>query len=146
MWDVKKILVPTDGSEAAKFAVDVALDIAKHKGAEIVTLFVVDVPHILLAHRVEEIIRKDVGQPAVNEVVIAAEKEGLKVKALIEEGHAADAILRVAEKENIDLIVMGTRGASVMKKLLLGLGSIASAVIAHAHCHVLAVREKKPGG
>lgn len=145
MWDVKKILVPTDGSDASTLAIEAALKIAKQEGAEIIALFVVDVPHRSLAHRLEETIRKDVGEPAINEVVITAGKEGLKVKGLIEDGHAADTILKVAERENIDLIVIGTKGASVMKKLLLGLGSIASAVIAHAHCSVLAVREKNPG-
>ena len=146
VWSVKKILVPVDGSDTAKAAVDVALDIAKQKKAKIVALFVVDVPHLFLAHNVAESVKDDLGKPAVNEVVRAAKKKGLKVKALIEEGHAADAILKVAEEENVDLIVMGTRGMSVMKKLLVGLGSIAASVIAHANCTVLAVREKKPRG
>lgn len=138
VWNVKKILVPTDGSKAAKLAVEVALDTAKQRNAEVVALFVVDMPH-LLADRVAEAVRRDVGEPAVKEVVRAAKKENLKVKGLVEEGNAADTILKVAKKEDIDLIVMGTRGASVTKRLL---GSVASSVIIYAPCPVLAVREK----
>jgi len=135
VWNVKKILVPTDGSKAAKLAVEVALDTAKQRNAEVVALFVVDMPH-LLADRVAEAVRRDVGEPAVKEVVRAAKKENLKVKGLVEEGNAADTILKVAKKEDIDLIVMGTRGASVTKRLL---GSVASSVIIYAPCPVLAV-------
>lgn len=142
MWEIKRILVPIDGSDMAKIAVNVALDIARQKGAEVITLFVVDVPHRFQAYKMVDIVKKDIGEPAIHGVIRAAEKEGLKIKAFIEEGHAADTILRVAERENIDLIVMGTRGTSVMKKLLVGLGSIASAVVAHAHCSVLVVRER----
>jgi K+-sensing histidine kinase KdpD len=47
-------------------------------------------------------------------------------------------LLEYAEKENIDLIVVGTRGRSGFKKLLLG--SIASGVVTYAHCPVLVVK------
>jgi nucleotide-binding universal stress UspA family protein len=138
VWNVKKILVPTDGSKAARLAVIPALDTAKQRNAEVVALFVVAMPH-LLADRATEAVRRDVGEPAVKEVVRAAEKENLKVKSLVEEGNPVDTILKVAKRENIDLIVMGTRGASITKRLL---GSVASSVITYAPCPVLAVREK----
>ena len=47
-------------------------------------------------------------------------------------------ILEYAEEKNIDLIVVGTRGRSGFKKLLLG--SIASSVVTYAHCPVMVVR------
>lgn len=47
-------------------------------------------------------------------------------------------LVEYAEKENIDLIVVGTRGTSGFKRLLVG--SVASGVIKHAHCPVLVVR------
>jgi nucleotide-binding universal stress UspA family protein len=47
-------------------------------------------------------------------------------------------LLEYAEKENIDLIVVGTRGRSGFKKLLLG--SIASGVVTYSHCPVLVVK------
>ncbi len=48
------------------------------------------------------------------------------------------AIVEYAEKKNIDLVVMGTRGMSGFKKLLLG--SVASGVIKYSHCPVLVVK------
>ena len=48
------------------------------------------------------------------------------------------AIINFSEKEKIDLIVMGTRGRSGLKKLLLG--SVASGVITHSHCPVLVIK------
>ena len=141
MWNVKKILVPTDGSEASKLAVIPALGIAKQINAEVVALFVVNVPHVGVGGVVEAV-RKNIGEPAVNEVVKAAEKENLKVKGLVEEGSVVDTILKVAEKEKIDLIVMGTRGASLTRRLL---GSVASSVVTYASCPVLVVRPKKGG-
>jgi universal stress protein family protein len=47
-------------------------------------------------------------------------------------------LLEYAEKENIDLIIVGTRGRSGFKKLLLG--SVASAVVKYAHCPVMVVK------
>jgi nucleotide-binding universal stress UspA family protein len=46
--------------------------------------------------------------------------------------------MNFAEKENIDLIVIGTRGRSGFKKLLLG--SVASGVVTYAHCSVMVVK------
>jgi nucleotide-binding universal stress UspA family protein len=47
-------------------------------------------------------------------------------------------LVEYAEKENIDLVVIGTRGISGFKRLLIG--SIASGVVKYAHCTVMVVR------
>ena len=57
---------------------------------------------------------------------------------LITSASAVGGILGFAEKENIDLIVIGTRGRSGFKKLLLG--SVASGVVTYAHCPVLVIK------
>ena len=49
-----------------------------------------------------------------------------------------NAILNYAESENVDLIVMGTRGRSGFRRVLLG--SVASAVLSYARCPVMIVR------
>ncbi|MCX7724649.1 MAG: universal stress protein [Thermodesulfovibrio sp.] len=145
MWNVKKILVPVDGSECSLLASNIALDIAKDKGSEVIILFVVDVPHLFLAQKVAEMIRKDLAEPTVEKVLSKAKRMDIKAKTLILDGHPADTIVKVAANEKVDLIVMGTRGASFMKKILTGLGSVATAVLTHAHCPVLAVKEKEKG-
>lgn len=50
----------------------------------------------------------------------------------------ATEILDYAENNNVDLIVIGTKGRSTFKKILLG--SVASSVLAHAHCPVMVVK------
>lgn len=47
-------------------------------------------------------------------------------------------LLEYAEKENIDLIIVGTRGRSGFKKLLLG--SVASEVVKYSHCPVIVIK------
>lgn len=145
MWSVKKILIPVDGSECSYLASNIALDIAKDKGSEIIIIFVIDVPHLFLAKKVAEMIRKDLAEPTVEKVLNKAKKMEIKAKTLVLEGHPADTIVKVAENEKVDLIVIGTRGMSFMKKILTGLGSVATAVLTHAHCPVLTVKEKEKG-
>jgi nucleotide-binding universal stress UspA family protein len=63
----------------------------------------------------------------------------IQFKSQIEESISVEgAIVNYAEQENIDLIVIGTRGRSGFTKLLLG--SVASRVVTYAPCHVLVVR------
>lgn len=143
MWNVKKILIPVDGSEYSLLASDTALSIAKQNDSQVIILFVINVPYLYLAQKLSESIRKELAEPTVEKVLSKAEQMDIKAKTLILEGHPADTIVKVAENENVDLIVMGTRGASFIKKILTGLGSVAQAVITHAHCSVLAVKEKR---
>jgi nucleotide-binding universal stress UspA family protein len=70
-----------------------------------------------------------------------ADKAGFAIlpsETLVNISSAADAIISYAEKNNIDLIIMGTKGRTGLKKFLLG--SVASGVISHAKCPVLVVR------
>ena len=67
------------------------------------------------------------------------DKEGVKVdKAIIVASSCAGAILDYAKDNNVDLVVVGTKGMTGLKHFLLG--SVANNIISHAHCPVLAVR------
>ncbi len=57
---------------------------------------------------------------------------------IIAEESIVSEIIEYAERENIDQIIMGTRGRTGFKKLLLG--SVASGVVNLAHCPVLVIR------
>jgi nucleotide-binding universal stress UspA family protein len=61
-----------------------------------------------------------------------------QVELLVQEGAAAEEILRLAEQKAVDLIVMATHGRSGVRRLLLG--SVAEKVIRSAPCPVLAVK------
>ncbi len=74
------------------------------------------------------------------DVVKEAEDAGLKVRGEIVENaqSAVQAITEYASNSKIDLIVMGTRGLTGFRKLLLG--SVSNGVVSHAPCSVLVVR------
>src|SRR5215510_7284705 len=62
----------------------------------------------------------------------------LKTQVVVSPLSIIGSIVQYAEHENIDLIVVGTRGRSGFKRLLLG--STASGIVTHAHCPVMVVR------
>ncbi|MGA9154074.1 MAG: universal stress protein, partial [Candidatus Nitrosopolaris sp.] len=62
----------------------------------------------------------------------------LKTQMVVSPISVIGSIVQYAERENIDLIVVGTRGRSAFKRLLLG--STASGIVTHAHCPVMVVR------
>lgn len=141
----RRILLPVDGSDASLKAAEYALRIAKLVHADITCIHVIDAPPLLKAmnpaivalyfSQAENHAKKWVGK-----VEKLAEKENVHMKneILINDKPVAHAIIEYSAKQDIDLIVMGTRGRRGAKKLLLG--SVAGAVIAYARCPVLLVR------
>ena len=63
---------------------------------------------------------------------------GVKTQIIQESVSVVGSILEYAENEKIDLIVVGTRGRSGIKQLLIG--SVAEGVVTYAHCPVLVVK------
>jgi nucleotide-binding universal stress UspA family protein len=152
MFPLKKILVATDGSENAKRAVEAAIKISKQFDSELIILNVIaavvplvypgkgsSIPATDCYSRYFEEAEKT-GKKLVNEAVDGAKNEKVKARGsqLRTISSVPEAILDNAFKENVNLIVVGTRGLGGFEKLLLG--SVASAVVAHAHCAVLVVR------
>ena len=127
VFKCKKILIATDGSEFSEKAVHEALDIAAACESEVVIVSV--------ASSDSEI--KE-AETFVQEARKTAEKKGLKVTTGIPVGTVYEIIIDVAEKENIDLIVVGSHGRTGLKRLLMG--SVAERVIGYASCTVLVVK------
>ncbi|MGB7956509.1 MAG: universal stress protein [Candidatus Nitrosopolaris sp.] len=79
------------------------------------------------------------GEKYLNKVKLNANEKNIQIKTeIISSINIAGGIVDYAEENNIDLIVIGTRGRSGFKKLLLG--SVASHVVRYAHCPVMAVK------
>ena len=129
---IKKILVPIDGSETARKALEYAVDLAKQTGSTIVLLSVIDkspysvaqtVPSVSTPTRLLENLGDYFRQAAEAYV---AEAEGLcKIKEvasqkLIKTGHPVEEIIEAAESTKVDLIVMGSHGKSALRAALLG--------------------------
>jgi nucleotide-binding universal stress UspA family protein len=149
-----KILVAIDGSEHSMKAADYAIDIAKDNKAQLIALAVLDITKIGYAasafiasptHGLDELEQK---RKEANEwldkvgKLIASQKannNNIQFKSQIEESMSvAGTIVDYAENQNIDLIVVGSRGRSGFKKLLLG--SVASTIVTYATCPVLVIK------
>jgi len=64
--------------------------------------------------------------------------EEVQVETILREGHTVQEIIRTAKEGKFDLIVIGGRGISRIRELLLG--SVTDGVIHHAHCPVLVIK------
>lgn len=155
-----KILIAVDGSETSMRAAEYAINFLKIQNPqlgqeelepELVGLAVIDLtklPNSFLAttsgyYGVRELEEKrKEAQQSLDKVKISAEKQNVrKFESVIIEDISSKvgyAIVNYAESKNIDLIVIGTRGKSGLKKLLVG--SVASDVISYAHCPVMVIR------
>lgn len=161
MRKFSKILVAIDGSEQSMNAAYHAIGIANRKGNEVgrvqlIGLTVLDLTKLSSsffatasgyygAKELEEK-RKEAQQWLDKVEKLASNEENnndnnIKFKSEIIEdpvSRVGSAIVDYAERENVDLIVIGTRGRTGFKKILLG--SVASDVVTYAHCPVLIVK------
>lgn len=93
---------------------------------------------LVIMHYIEEAKRHaDMWYMNVGDMAV---KEGIKCSAdtILDVASAADSIVNYANCKNADLIVIGTKGRTGLKRFLLG--SVANGVVAHAKCSVLVVR------
>ena len=142
MYD--RILVPTDGSGGTRRAVDHALELAATHDATVHTVYVVNTASYASFtiegaswENVGDMLR-DEGQQAVAEVERLAEGAGVPVETRVLDGSPSREIVRYAEREDCDLIVMGTHGRGGIDRLLLG--SVAERVVRSSNIPVLTVR------
>lgn len=119
----RKILVPTDGSDVSRTAIEHAVDLAQKYDAQIFGLYVTEIGRLegmsLDIGAAMERLEED-GESFVEDVVAAAEEEGLEASGDTRVGKAPEEILAYAEEEDIDLIVMGTHGHGGLGRRLLG--------------------------
>lgn len=149
---MKKILFPTDLSEAANKAFIYALHFADKLDASLIALHVYYKPEVKavnLPHTLEEFYKtfdleefedyKD-AIPALRDIQETNGFSHLNVShTLVGGDKIVDAILDSAKKEEADIIVMGTTGARGLKEIFLG--SVAGEVLENAECPVVAVPE-----
>lgn len=149
---VRRILVAVDGSKPSIDASVQAIDIAKKLGAELIALYVISPdtryhyledtlsPKLPSAFKEVLMLAMQRGEKHVNNVRRMAKQKNIKVKTDVIVGISSvvKEILEYAEKNKIDMIVIGSRGLSGFKKMLLG--SVASGVVTYAHCPVLVAK------
>lgn len=158
MKNFSKILVAIDGSENSMKAAVYAIDIAKKDKSQLIALTVIDISTLRRVsssfitaptYGLKELEQKrKEAQQSLDKVEKLASKENntnndnnIQFKSEITEdptSRVGSAIVDYAERENIDLIAVGTRGRTGFKKMLLG--SVASDVVTYAHCLVMVVK------
>ena len=138
-----KILVAIDGSDASMDAADYAIFISRQHNAELLyALHVIRADVDLFGpHETSEFMTtmRNEGEKYLNKVRLKVNEKNIQIKTeIISSTNIAGGIVDYAEENKIDLIVIGTRGRTGFKKLLLG--SVASHVVTYAHCPVLVVK------
>lgn len=141
---LKKILCAIDLSEQSESVAEYAVMLAKLADASIVAVYAAPtltqytgfhVPPNTIDNFVGEIVSG--AEQSMNEFV-AHHFAGVNARGVVVVGYAAEEILAVAEKEQVDLIVMGTRGRKGIDLILFG--SVAEKVVKNAVCPVVTIR------
>ena len=143
---MKNILVPTDFSECARFAVNTAIAIAKQNNATIHLLHVVDIP--LTSYDVgmntyenipETMFLMDHAKKNMERLVAEPIFKDVTITSTVEFDLTYSRITNEATEKKVDLIVMGSHGASGFKELVLG--SNTERVVRFSECPVLTVKK-----
>jgi len=136
-----RILVAVDGSESSKKAVDKSVFLAQKCNSK---LYVV---HVVLDWEyggdsaatfelIDELRAR--GTELLQQCKKQALQSNVQVETVLEQGDYSHEIIEVAKRKDCDLIIMGSRGMSPIKELLLG--SVSLKVMHHASCPVMVVR------
>ena len=142
-----RILLPTDFSGCANYALPYAAAIARAANATVICVNVVEpiVPAVgytgmaeamPIAEMNEQM--EDSAERELPDVLKCEELHGLQVEEVIGHGDAAAEIVRIADEQHVDLIVISSHGRTGLGRMIFG--STAEAVVRHARCPVLVVK------
>ena len=144
----EKILVPLDGSDLAERAILHAQEIARGSRSEILLMQAVNLPMPVVPEAILvpdakwlDEAKKEAAR-YLEEIAARLRDEGIRVRTLLDERPPADAILHVATREEVDLIVMSTHGRGGFSRLLMG--SVAESVFRATSRTVMLVKPERP--
>jgi nucleotide-binding universal stress UspA family protein len=145
----RRILVAVDGSENARKAAEVAIDISRRYSANLFVLHVIpnSAPVMItvsaesqrIGQELVDLAKKN-GEKWIHEIVAGAQEQNVKVRGEIVDNvpSVVKTILEYASEWRIDLITVGSRGLGGFRRMLLG--SVSNGLVTHAPCPVLVVR------
>jgi nucleotide-binding universal stress UspA family protein len=149
----RKILVPADGSNASVNALNYAAHLVELEGedAELLVIHVLEdvkqggaiglqakYGNVRLVEGFKRT-RREAALRWLKPIEEAAKKKGIQLKTEVLDGDSeVEVIIDYAKKNSVDLIVIGSKGLSKFRRLLVG--SVANAVISHAPCPVMVIR------
>lgn len=145
-----RILIATDGSKYSNLAVDYGVMIGKKLGYEILGLYVINMKSLeifalehhdnISGYEAENERLKKEGEAALEYLAVRCKEQGVKVNTMIMRGYPAEDILKTAESEKIDMIIVGNLGKTNLEYMFMG--SVSETVVKRAPCPVLVVRGK----
>ena len=143
MVSIKKILAPVDGSEYMRKELELACDLARTFGAELTIFHVIAMPISaeISGIPVAATEMEEAGRQVIESAKKVAESCGVTPKYDVEfsSGNPGMKIVRRADSEGTDLIVIGAKGKNRLREILMG--SVANSVVNNAHCLVLVVHQ-----
>ncbi len=151
---ISKVLIATDGSDKSIEASQYAVVLAKDNNARLLALNIINTQPWFYSptpygwattEKMEDVHKRDreEAQAWLDRIKEDATKNGVEVDTRVllvptTQSSTAGAIVTYAEENDVDVIVVGTRGRTGLKKMLLG--SVASGVVTYSHCPVLVIR------
>lgn len=142
---MKTILVPTDFSKHAEYALKVAAQVAKKNNGKVILLHMLELQQsgndaITTAHDIPELMFfKNAAVSKLDELVDSPYLDGIEVASIVQFHMAFNGIIENAEKHNVDLIVMGSHGASGFQEMFIG--SNAEKVVRNSTIPVLIIKK-----
>ncbi|MDP4125702.1 MAG: universal stress protein [Bacillota bacterium] len=140
----KRILVPTDASDHSRRALKKAIELAETIHAEVLLLHVSYTPQAYWGYTVsygitvsQEQLEQN-GELALEATLAGMDTSQVVINKRVESGHPLTVIIEQIEKENIDLVIMGSHGYGAITGSVLG--SISQRVLHRANCPVLIVK------
>ena len=142
---IGRILVPYDGSEHSKRAFSYALELAGKYNSEVIAVSCIPVQDQMSESSTPEQEnqelhgRRKIASEILSIAELESEEAGVKYQGVVLKTlSVADSILAYAESNDIDIMIIGSRGLGGFKKMLLG--SVASALSQYSKCPVLIVK------
>jgi nucleotide-binding universal stress UspA family protein len=143
---MKKILVPTDFSKSAENALKVAAQIAKNNGGELFVLHMLELPRtgndaLSASHEIPELIFfKNAAVAKLDNLLEADYLKNITVTKVIQFEMAFEGIIKNGESHGVDLIVMGSHGASGFQEMFIG--SNTEKVVRNSNVPVLVIKHE----
>lgn len=148
----KKIMIATDGSACSRLVADKGIELARLSGGTVYAVYVVSTDYFAPINGdsfpmsvdpywmpIREAWEKQ-GQQALNTIKSLGNMKRINVEPVLLEGNPSEELIRYAEEEKMDIVIMGTHGKTGLNKLLLG--SVAEKLVHHLKVPVMVVREK----
>lgn len=137
---ITKILLGYDDSEPAKRALALALDMARRYDAALDVLSVVRPPEFLSEKDSQQVIHnsRNIQRTMLQSLKPQVEAAGVEASFEVAVGSPGDQMLKHAEQQGVDLVIVGHSGKGLFEQLRMG--SVSKQVMLYAHCPVLVVR------